>query len=304
MTEQSYYIEELEILTKEKVEALVEDDIFTCSQLLLAPLSILKKHFSEEELEEVLIRIQEKTKGIFRGASEKVCNPIFVISTSSKTLNAKLEGGIKSGGLTQIFSEQRFPRTQLCYSIMLNFLHAFSDSEILYNDPNGMFRPEKLMELAQYNCIDPKIIMDRISVFRPYTILQQFEIFEIIADKLETVCHKLIIVDGLGDFLKLNPTRNINIFYKKIKALEGFLLRLNYVAANDNIPVILLNNALVKFEDDLIVPEAGGAISFAFDTQMLLRKREDFAWQAKIIDGDNITDAVFSITEYGVGDVI
>lgn len=302
MTEQSYYIEELEILSKEKIEALAEDGIFTCSQLLLAPLSILKKHFSEEELGKVLIRIQEETKGISRGS--KACDSVFMISTSSKTLDAKLEGGIKSGCLTQIFSEQRFPRTQLCYSIMLNFMHAFSDSEILYNDPNGMFRPEKLMELAKYNCIDPKTVIDGISVFRPYTILQQFEIFEIIADKLETVCHKLIIVDGLGDFLKLNPTKNINIFYKKKKALEGFLLRLNYVATNDNIPVILLNNALVKFEDNLIVPEAGGTISFAFNTQMLLYKREDFAWQAKIIDGDSVTDAVFNITEYGVGDVI
>jgi len=296
-------INELNILSKDKVEKLAHENIYTGLQFLLAPCSVLEKYFKKDELTNILLTMQSKVNGVYRILDKKTLGEITKITTSSTALNSKLRGGILSRQITEICSEQHFPRTQLCYDIILKFLQNHREGAVLYNDSNGMFRPERLHELGLFYGLDSKEILERISVFRPYTVPQQFEIFEIYENSCKRFKHKLLIVDGLCDSFKLVAKKK-NIIFNRLKALENFIMRLNYLAAHDNMIVILLNNTVQRFRDSSTVPEHEDIIGPFIRTKILVHRLEDMTWEAKVIIGDDIGAVQFSLTEYGAGDII
>ena len=303
MTEQDPMISELNIISKDKTEKLVNENIYTSLQFLLAPNSVLEKYFEKEELANILITVQSKVDGIYRILDKKTFGEATNITTSSTALDSKLKGGIHSRQITEICSEQHFPRNQLCYNIMLKFLQEHKDGVILYNDSNGMFRPERLDELGHFYGLDSKEILERISVFRPYTVPQQLEIFKIYESSFKQFKYKLLIVDGLCDSFKLVAKKK-NIIFNRLKALENFIMRLNYLAAYDNIIVILLNNTVQRFKDNSMAPEHEDIIGPFIRTKILVYRLEDMTWEAKVIIGDNIGAVQFSLTEYGAGDMV
>ncbi|MGQ9780980.1 MAG: hypothetical protein ACUVQ8_01825 [Nitrososphaeria archaeon] len=302
MTEQDPDIEELGILTNEKVKELAEENICTGLQLLLAPTDILNKHFSREELVNVLSLLQSKIKGVYRISDRNNLGSAIRVSTGSRLLDAKLGGGVTSGQITEICSEQRYPRTLLCYSILLRFLRERKDSRVLYNDPSATFRPEKLGELGSHYGLSPQEILDKISVFRPYTISQQMEIFKVYDNNLKLFRNKLLVVDGLGDFFGLSAEKK-NIIYRRIRAMENFILRLNYLAAREKIIILFSNSTIQRFKDKVITPESDKIIGQPVKTRILIYRKEDATWEAKAVVGEESCSIPLSLSEYGLGDV-
>lgn len=300
MTWQDSDIDRLALLTKEQVEELKKEKIYTSLQLLLAPSHLLEKHFGKEELATVLSMLQSQVNGFYRilGAHD-----IVRVSTGSKSLDAKLGGGITSGQITEICSEQRYPRTLFCYSVLLRFLREHEDARVLYNDPATKFRPEKLCELGSHYYLSQREILDRILVFRPYNIIQQMEIFEIYDSNLKASRNKLIMVDGLGDFFKFAAEKK-NIIYHKIRAMENFMLRLNHLAAREGTIVLLSNSTIERFKDKTIVPESDKIIGESIKTNILLHRREDATWEAKVMSSGESCSVQLSLSEYGFGDTI
>ena len=302
MTEQDPMINELNILSKDEVDELTHENIYTSLQFLLAPHSILEKYFKKDELVNILVTIQCRVNGVYRILDKKTLGEINSITTSSTALDSKLKSGILSRQITEICSEQHFPRIQLCYDIMLKFLQEQKEGIVLYNDSNGMFRPEIFNELGRYYGLNSKEILKKVSVFRPYSLPQQFEIFKIYENSFKRFEHKLLIVDGLCESFKLVAKKKNIIFYR-LKALENFVMRLSYLAARDNMIIILLNNSVLRFRDSAIVPEYEDIISPFILTKILLHRLEDMTWEAKVIIGDYIGTVQFSLTEYGAGDI-
>jgi hypothetical protein len=302
MIEQGPLINELNILSKEKVGQLAQGNIYTVLQFLLTPHNILEKYFEKDELVSIISTLQCRVGGVYRVLDKNVGGEINNITISSSSLNSKLKSGIPSRQITEICSEQHFPRIQLCYDVVLNFLHEQKGGAVLYNDSNGMFRPERLSELGRYHGLDSKEILNKISVFRPYSLPQQFEIFKIYENSFKQFNHKLLVIDGLCESLKLVAKKKNIIFYR-LKALENFIMRLNYLAARDNMIVILLSNSIRRFRDSALVPEYEDIIGPFIRTKILLSRSEDTTWEAKVVVGDHVETVEFSLTEYGAGDI-
>jgi RecA/RadA recombinase len=301
MTEQNPMISELNILSRDTKEKLAHENIYTSLQLLFTPNNVLEKYFGNKELVNILIAVQSQIGGVYRILNKKMFGEVANITTSSTLLDSKLEDGVHSRQITEICSEQRFPRNQLCYNIMLKFLQEYRDGVVLYNDSNGMFRPERLNQLGHFYGLESKDILERISVFRPYTVPQQIEIFKIYETSFKKFKNKFLVVDGLCDSFKL-LARKKNIIFNRLKALENFIMRLNYLAANDNIIVIFLNNMVQRFHDNSMIPEHEDIIGPFIRTKILVHRLEDMIWEAKVIIGDRIEAVPFSLTEYGAGD--
>jgi len=303
MSELDPTLEELGILPEGKLEELKREHIFTAFQMLLAHKETLEKHFKKEEIGKMLSFLQTRVKGVYRVVDESTTCPRTKISTSSKTLDSILNGGVASAEITEICSEQRYPRTLLCYNIILKLIQEHIDSKVLYNDPYGVFRPEGLIELGGLYGLKAGDIMNKIFIFHPYTADQQFDAFKIYENIFEHHQPRMIVIDGIGDFFRLVAKKK-SIIYNRIKALEGFILKLKYTAARDNIYVILLNNTVKKFDSETFLPEFDEIIGSYVETKILLQKVDLMTWSAKVIIGGRTELTQFSLTTYGAGDII
>ncbi|MEM3403275.1 MAG: hypothetical protein QXJ17_01800 [Nitrososphaeria archaeon] len=296
-------LEELSIIPEDKLEELKKEHVFTAYQMLLTPQKALEKCFEKEEAKKLLSILQTKVKGVYRVTDKSITPPRTKISTSLKTLDSILNNGITSAEITEICSEQRYPRTLLCYNIILKLIQEHIDAKVLYNDPYGMFRPEGLIKLGNLYGLKAEHIINKIFIFHPYTVDQQFDVFKIYGNVFERHHPCMIVVDGIGDFFRLAAKKR-SIIYNRIKALEGFILKLKYIVAKDNIYAILLNNTVKKFDTETFLPEFDTIIGPYIETKILLQRIDLTNWNAKVIKNRKTEVLQFSLTTYGAGDTI
>ena len=79
-----------------------------------------------------------------------------MIKTGLKELDQFLGGGIKDGLITSISGQSATGKTQLAFQICLNALD--NGKEILFHDTTGEFRPERLVEMMQFQKINPSLL--------------------------------------------------------------------------------------------------------------------------------------------------
>ena len=99
-------------------------------------------------------------------------NTKCMIKTGLKELDQFLDGGIKRGLITSISGQSATGKTQLAFQICLNALD--SGKEILFHDTTGEFRPERLVEMMEYQKINPSLL-DRIKINRVTNTVEQLQ---------------------------------------------------------------------------------------------------------------------------------
>ena len=85
-----------------------------------------------------------------------------MIKTGLEQLDKFLSGGIKEGLITSISGQSATGKTQLAFQICLNALD--NEKEILFCDTTGEFRPERLVEMMQYQKINP-LLLDKLCIY-------------------------------------------------------------------------------------------------------------------------------------------
>lgn len=291
-------LEDSGLIPKDKIEELKKENIHTCLQLIFAPYDIINKYFSEKEEKEIFPKLEELFKGIYR--FRKMEQKTIVVPTLIKELDRKMGGGICSSQITEVCSEKRYLRTLLSYNLILTFIQTFEKSSVIYNDPNKIFRPEKLCEIAKYRGIEENSFLDKIFVFKPYTISQQLDILGILEKNVDNNSKKLLIVDEIGNFFKPISKRK-NIIYYNIRMLENFILRINQLAVKHNMIVLLLNNLIKYYETNIYEPQYNFIIKDIVDTRILLIEEDRFV-RTKVIIGENVEEFRLSISDYGISD--
>lgn len=274
------------LVPEEKIEGLRKENIHTCLQLLFAPYDIIKKYFSEEEEKEIFTKLEELFNGIYR--FRKIEHEIIVVPTLVSELDNRI-GGISSGQITEICSEKRYLRTLFSYNLILNFIETFENHLIIYNDSNQIFRPEKLCELAKYRGIREYSFLDKIIVFKPYTIKQQIEILEEIEKNFDNHSKKLFVIDEIGNFFKPNSKKK-NIIYYNYRMLENFMLRINQLSTKHNIITLLLNSLIKRIETDTYEPGYNSITENIIGTRIFLIEEDDKVVKTKIIMGDKVEE--------------
>ncbi|MBC7091159.1 MAG: hypothetical protein H5T50_04535 [Nitrososphaeria archaeon] len=293
-------LKDLGIISDEKIEALKKENIRTCIQLLFASNDVIERYFSESERKEIFIKIEELFPAVYRFRELKL-EPVTV-TTSIKELDKILGGGISSANITEVCSEKRHRRTLFTYNIILNFLQLFEKTAIVYNDSNKMFRPEGLCELAHYRGIEEKFFLEKIFVFKPYTIFQQFEVFELLEKNIKSDLRILFVIDEIGDFFK-STTKRKDITFYNLRMLESFILRVNYFSIKYNMIVLLLNNLIKDFKTDAMEPQFNSITREVVGTRILFYEDNDSV-RAKVIIGENVKEIRLSLTDYSISDAV
>ncbi|MEM2154940.1 MAG: hypothetical protein QXY76_08520 [Nitrososphaeria archaeon] len=292
-------LEDSGLIPKEKIEQLKKENIHTCLQLIFTPYNIIKKYFNEEEEEEIFPKLEELFKGIYRFRKNE--HEIIKVPTLVGEIDNRI-GGISSGQITELCSEKRYLRTLFSYNLILNFIQTFEDHLIIYNDSNQIFRPEKLYELSNYRKIKKYSFLDKIIVFKPYTIKQQIEMLEEMEKNFDSDSKKLLIIDEIGNFFKPNSKKK-NIIYYNYRMLENFMLRINQLSAKYNIITLLLNNLIKNIETNTYEPQYNSVTEDIIGTRILLIE-EDKLVRTKIIIGEKIEEFRAAISDYGISDAI
>ena len=156
-----------------------------------------------------------------------------MIKTGLKELDQFLGGGIKDGLITSISGQSATGKTQLAFQICLNALD--NGKEILFHDTTGEFRPERLVEMMQFQKINPSLL-DKIKVNRITNTVEQLQ--SLSGAALEN--YSLLIIDNVTDLFSFEYSKKEQFFEKNISFMK-YMHNLSSIAMGVKIPIIVTN---------------------------------------------------------------
>jgi len=123
------------------------------------------------------------------------------ITTGSDNLDELFGGGLETGGITELYGEFRTGKTQiahqLCVTVQLPREQGGLGANAAYIDTEGTFRPERIVEMAERFGLDPKQVLQNITVGRAYTSDHQVNLAREIAGLARDKNIRLVVVDSL-----------------------------------------------------------------------------------------------------------
>ena len=156
-----------------------------------------------------------------------------MIKTGLKELDQFLGGGIKDGLITSISGQSATGKTQLAFQICLNALD--NGKEILFHDTTGEFRPESLVEMMQFQKINPSLL-DKIKVNRITNTVEQLQ--SLSGAALEN--YSLLIIDNVTDLFSFEYSKKEQFFEKNVSFMK-YMHNLSSIAVGVKIPIIVTN---------------------------------------------------------------
>ena len=156
-----------------------------------------------------------------------------MIKTGLKELDQFLGGGIKDGLITSISGQSATGKTQLAFQICLNALD--NEKEILFHDTTGEFRPERLVEMMQFQKINPSLL-DKIKVNRITNTVEQLQ--SLSGAALEN--YSLLIIDNVTDLFSFEYSKKEQFFEKNVSFMK-YMHNLSSIAIGVKIPIIVTN---------------------------------------------------------------
>ena len=156
-----------------------------------------------------------------------------MIKTGLKELDQFLGGGIKEGLIISISGQSATGKTQLAFQICLNALN--NGKEILFHDTTGDFRPERLVEMMQFQKINSSLL-DKIKVNRITNTVEQLQ--SLSGAALEN--YSLLIIDNVTDLFSFEYSKKEQFFEKNISFMK-YMHNLSSIAMGVKIPIIVTN---------------------------------------------------------------
>ncbi|MEM1993980.1 MAG: hypothetical protein QXW32_00665 [Nitrososphaerales archaeon] len=189
-------------------------------------------------------------KGVKVGAS------VFSIPTGVGGLDKMLLGGLQLGTVSDFFGVSGVGKTQLC--LQVSALTAAPkekgglDSLVLYVDPTGSFRPERLKELAEARNLDANKALSQIYVYEPRVMEEQIALL----NQIKKMDRKpmLVVVDSVAELFLASEDASIR------GMLGRHLHSLCLTALKDNMAFLLTNSVRTRLDKGGLTVEAGGNI--------------------------------------------
>ncbi|MBD3390324.1 DNA repair and recombination protein RadA [Candidatus Micrarchaeota archaeon] len=233
------------------------------------------------------------------------------IATGSSRLDELLGGGIETQAITECFGKFSSGKSQVGFQLAVNLQNALTNEgetppRTLFIDTESTFRPERVVQLAESNGMDPEQTLQNILVARAENSDHQI----ILLEKAEQIIKKenirLIIVDSLTSQFRADYVgrgalgerqQKLN---KHVHTLQKFADRYNLAIYVTN---QVMDNPAILFGDPT-TPIGGHVLAHAATYRVYLRKSKESKRIARLIDSPSLPEgeAVFRVTEKGIGD--
>lgn len=232
------------------------------------------------------------------------------IKTGSQELDELLGGGVETQAITEFFGRFSSGKTQIGFQLAVNVQKPVSEGGLnggaIFIDTESTFRPERIVQIAEAQNLDPSQILKNIFVQRAENSDHQI----LLAEKCENLIKehniKLLIVDSLTSLFRADYVgrgalsdrqQKLN---KHIHLLQKFADQYNLVVYVTN---QVMDNPAILFGDPT-TPIGGHVIAHAATYRVYVRKSKEEKRIARLVDSPNLPDGerVFRVTSKGVSD--
>ena len=188
-----------------------------------------------------------------------------MISTGINKLDEILDGGIKSGLITDIFGNAGTGKTQLAMQISINSVIA--GGTVYFHDTTGEFRPERILELINSKNLDFSLL-DKIKVARITNVSEQRKHIENFPEDNDI---SLLVIDNVTDLFSYEYSKNSHYLEKNL-GFMNYMHDLSSLAIKNKIPIILTN--ITRYDGHLESENLSDAINFFTHVKIRLSKEE------------------------------
>lgn len=134
----------------------------------------------------------------FRNNDRSSRSKILRISTGANTLDELLLGGIETHAITEFFGAIGTGKTQICHTLAVMATRVGIESNVIFVDTQGTFRPERIASIADARGFSSSRTLSNVLYSSAMTSDQQELIIDFacpLIDKYKSI--RLLIVDSV-----------------------------------------------------------------------------------------------------------
>lgn len=304
-------------IPKMSIKALKEFGIYDARALtVLTETDYCKIPMISERTAQALCRAsQDMYRGeLFQSVEEYWKNQLQYqksFTSGSKGIDTLLEGGFRTGMLTEIVGEYRSGKTQTCMTAAVTAQMPVEkgglDSPVIYITTNSYFHCEHYLRIGKRFEIAEEKLLSNVFIVQAEQMRNFQDAIDRLPGYMQAFDARLVIIDSLiAPFESRYRTINETIIMQKhLQSLLAFLKRL---AIGFNCAIIFTNHVIANhgFSQKFlpIKPAGGEAIEHASDMRLFLRKLKDNCRRMKVDSCSFLPceDTEFYLTNYGIAD--
>ncbi len=232
------------------------------------------------------------------------------LTTSSRALDDLLGSGLETKSITELFGEFGSGKTQIVHQLCVNVQRSEEegglDGHVAYIDTENTFRPERIIQMAMGQDMDPEEVLKNIHVARAYNSHHQM----LLVDKAKEVAKehniKLLVVDSLTAHFRAEYIGRGALADRQQKLNKHMHALLQFGEINGCV-IAVTNQVSSKpdaFFGDPTRAIGGHIIGHTSTFRIYLRKSKGNRRIARLIDSPNLPEgeAVFTVIEDGIRD--
>ncbi|HZY69405.1 MAG TPA: DNA repair and recombination protein RadA [Thermoplasmata archaeon] len=232
------------------------------------------------------------------------------ISTNSKALDELLGGGVETQAISEFAGEFGTGKTQIAHQLAVNIQMSPGEGglngETVYIDTESTFRPERIVDMAKAQGLDPDGALARIHIARAFNSNHQMLLVGRAQELAREKPIRLIVVDSLTAHFRSEYLGRGELAPRQ-QMLNKHLHELLKFGDTYNAAIVVTNQ--VSSRPDILFgdptrPIGGNIVAHAATYRVYLRKSKPPRRIARLIDSPNLPEgeAVFSLTGEGVRD--
>ncbi|MGI5964254.1 MAG: DNA repair and recombination protein RadA [Candidatus Methanomethylophilaceae archaeon] len=232
------------------------------------------------------------------------------LTTGSKAVDELLGGGLESQSIVEFFGEFGSSKSQMCFQLAVNATLPEEmgglDSDVVIIDTENTFRPERIIQMAEYLGQDPETVLSRIHVARAFNSQHQILLVGRALEMAKDTKIRLLIVDSLTSHFRAEYVGRGTLAERQQTLNRHMHDLLNFATVN-NAVIAVTNQVSSKpdaFFGDPTRPIGGNIVGHTATFRIYLRKGKAGKRIARLIDSPNLPEgeAVFMVTEDGIKD--
>jgi DNA repair protein RadA len=235
---------------------------------------------------------------------------IAKIKTGSKALDELLGGGVETMAITEFYGKFSSGKSQIGFQLVVNVQRPAEegglDGGVLFIDSEATFRPDRIVQMAEAQGMDPQKVLKNIQVARAENSDHQIILAERADETIEKNNIKLIVVDSLTSHFRADYLGRGALGERQQK-LNKHIHMLQKLAEKYNLAVYVTNQVMdnpgILFGDPT-TPIGGHVLAHSSTYRVYVRKSKDDKRIARLVDSPNLPEgeAVFRVTPKGIGD--
>ncbi|MFH0715078.1 MAG: DNA repair and recombination protein RadA [Candidatus Diapherotrites archaeon] len=233
------------------------------------------------------------------------------LSIGSKEVDDLLGGGIETQSITEVYGQYASGKTQWAFQLsvmsQLPKEKGGLSGNVLWIDSENSFRPERIVQIAKAQGLDPEKVLKNIFVARAYNADHQMLLAEKAHEMVNEKNIKLVIIDSLTAQFRAEFQGRGRLADRQ-QRLNKHMHTLQKLAEMNNVVVLVTNQVMSRPDilfGDPTAPIGGHVVAHASKTRIYLRKAKENKRVAKLVDSPSLPDgeALYSLTENGIEDL-